>query len=191
MMEECKLFYFSGQETTSVLFSWIMLLLSQHQDWQARAREEVMQVFGDKTPDLEDINQLKVAISSSHRNDRAVHKETKLGDLTLPAGVQVHMPILLIHRDTKLWGDDAAEFKPERFKDGISKATKNQVCFLPFGWGPRTCVAQNYALLEAKMAMALILQRFSLELSPSYVHLPYKVITIHPKLGAPIILHKL
>ncbi|KAL0717212.1 hypothetical protein Bca4012_066534 [Brassica carinata] len=212
IMEDCKLFYFAGQETTSVLLTWTMVLLSQHQDWQACVREEVMQVFGDREPDLEGLKQLKVHIDDFvervlqmtmilyevlrlyppviHMN-RAVHKEIKLGYLKLPAGVQVNIPVLLIHRDTKLWGYDAAEFKPERFKDGVSKATNNQVCFLPFGWGPRICIGQNFALLEAKMALALILQRFSFELSPSYVHAPYTVVTIHPQFGAHLILNKL
>jgi len=229
VMEECKLFYFAGQETTSVLLVWAMVLLSHHQDWQARAREEVKQVFGDKEPDTECLSQLKVVSINQIINlqvtlvlllcldgfaecfqqmtmilyevlrlyppvthlTRAIDKEMKLGDLTLPAGVHISLPIMLVQRDPMLWGTDAAEFKPERFKDGLSKATKSHVSFFPFAWGPKICIGQNFAMLEAKMAMALILQRFSFELSPSYVHAPQIVVTIHPQFGAHLILRKL
>lgn len=119
------------------------------------------------------------------------YNETKIGHITIPAGVDLNLPTLLIHHDHELWGEDAEEFKPDRFAEGVAKACKEQLAFFPFGWGPRTCIGQSFAMAEAKFALAMILQHFSWELSPSYAHSPYTVMTLQPQHGAQISLHQL
>ena len=123
--------------------------------------------------------------------NRAVYKDTQVGDMYFPAGVQVALPTILVHHDHEIWGDDAKEFNPERFAEGVSKATKNQVSFFPFGWDPRACIGQNFAMMEEKIALAMILQHFSFELFPSYAHAPFNSLTMQPQYGAHLILRGL
>ncbi|KAK3198531.1 hypothetical protein Dsin_021946 [Dipteronia sinensis] len=110
---------------------------------------------------------------------RTIYKETKLGEINLPPRILLSLPLVMVHHDHENWGDDA-----DRFSEGVSKASKNnEVSFFPFGG----CIGQNFALMEAKLALAMILQNFSFELSPAYVHAPTRGVTVQPQYGAQLI----
>nr|CAB3470464.1 unnamed protein product [Digitaria exilis] len=201
LIGECKLFYVAGMETTSVLLTWTMVVLCMHPEWQERARDEVIHAFGDRTPEYDGLSRLRIVTMVLYEVLRlytpltALHRRTEtsteLGGVRYPAGVVLTLPLLCVHHDKDVWGPDADEFRPERFAEGVFRASRDAPAFFPFGWGPRTCLAQNFALLEAKMGISMILQRFVIELSPAYSHAPVSVGLLKPEHGAQVRLKRL
>ncbi|KAK9089298.1 hypothetical protein Scep_028380 [Stephania cephalantha] len=160
IVEESKVFYFAGRETTSDLLIWTLVLLSMHQEWQERAREEVLQAFGTNKPDFDGLNRLKIVPMVLYEVLRLyppfsmlirhTNKATKLGEINLPQGVLVGLPVLSLHHDREIWGEDAEEFNPARFSGGVANAAKGKASFFTFGWGPRICIGQQFAAVRSK-----------------------------------------
>ena len=121
---------------------------------------------------------------------RTTTTDTQIGKLIVPAGTELIVPVIAWHHDEKYWGSDAHEFKPERYDVRNSEAYKKEA-FLPFSIGPRNCIGQTFAMLEAKVAISIILQQFRLSLSSSYRHAPINVLMLHPEFGMPLLLEKL
>uniref|UniRef100_A0A0E0DR95 Cytochrome P450 n=1 Tax=Oryza meridionalis TaxID=40149 RepID=A0A0E0DR95_9ORYZ len=199
IIDGCKTFYFTGKETTANLLTWATLLLALHQEWQNKARDEVFQACGkSEYPNAENLSNLKIVnmvLKETLRLyppamflNRMVNRDVKLGKLDIPAGTQLHFPILDIHHDVSIWGADADEFDPSRFAEGKSY---HLGAYFPFGIGPTICVGQNLTMVEAKVALAMILQRFALVVSPSYVHAPMHGVTLQPQYGAQVLVHKI
>ena len=123
---------------------------------------------------------------------RKVGREVQLGKLILPIYMECLIPNMALHHDPELWGDDVHLFKPERFSEGIAKATKNNAAaFIPFGLGPRSCVGMSFAITETKIALSMILQRYTITLSPAYIHSPLALITLQPQHGIQLLFHSL
>lgn len=123
---------------------------------------------------------------------RKVGRETRLGNVNLPTNINLFIPILALHHNPQIWGEDVHFFKPERFAEGVAKATNNNpAAFFPFGLGPRTCVGLNFSTNEAKIALSMILKRFKFTLSPNYVHYPADIFILTPKYGVQVILQEI
>ncbi|KAL2455882.1 Cytochrome [Abeliophyllum distichum] len=147
VIDECKVFYIAGHETTSSLLSWTSLLLAIHPDWQEKARKEVLELYGKENPTSEGLARMKIVtmiINESLRLYspaaslvRRVKSRVRLGKYEFPRNMELHIPQLALHRYPEIWGEDAHLFKPDRFAEGVAKATKNNpMAFLPFGSGP-------------------------------------------------------
>lgn len=122
---------------------------------------------------------------------RETLQSVKLGDIQVPKGITTSTTISMLHHDPNNWGSDADEFNPDRFSRGIASACRFPHTYLPFGLGMRTCLGQNFAMVELKVLLTLLLSRFTFSLSPSYRHSPAFRLTIEPEFGVPLIVKRL
>ncbi|OIW03480.1 hypothetical protein TanjilG_14705 [Lupinus angustifolius] len=198
IIDECKNFYFAGKETAANSLSWALLLLGLNQEWQSKAREEVLQILGPNTPPtsgtLSDLKLVSLIIQETLRLYpitgalvRQASKRVKVGNIDIPTGTVLYMSITSVHHNTDLWGEDALEFNPMRFAEPQNHAAP----YFPFGLGPNFCVGQNLAMVEMKLVLALILQRYSFFVSPTYAHGPILVMSVSPQYGMQIVFRRL
>ncbi|KAM0937531.1 putative cytochrome P450 [Dioscorea sansibarensis] len=201
IIDECCTFMIAGSESSNLLLAWACFLLSVHTEWQVRAQGEIHEVLKGQRPTLETINQLKILNMIIHETLRLYppipfvmktgNEEMKIGNLTIPAGVDVEMPIISVHHDPKQWGENFDRFEPSRFAEGVSKSSKHPMAYMPFMLGPRICLGMNFAMIEAKIVLATVLQNFAFVISPAYKHDMVFGLSLRPKYGIPLLFHKL
>jgi cytochrome P450 len=210
LLDECLTFVLAGHETTSTALSWALYLLCEHPEWQARLREQVVGVLGtERAPTQEDVAAIPLVsavlweamrlfppvaqIVRVATRDVSLDRSAMGGGqppLTVPAGTSLAIPIAVLHRDPALW-PQPDEFNPLRFEHGLNAALRHPMALIPFSAGPRNCIGAQFALLEARLILAVLLQRCSFQLAPSYVHQPQPVITLRPRHGMPMLVTRL
>ncbi|KAK6244636.1 hypothetical protein QUC31_011045 [Theobroma cacao] len=168
----------AGHETTGSVLTWTLYLLSKDSSTLLKAREEVDRVLKGRPPAYEDIKDLKFltrCITESLRLyphppvliRRAQVDDILPGNYKVKAGQDIMISVYNIHHSSQVW-ERAEEFVPERFdlESPVPNETNTDYRFIPFSGGPRKCVGDQFALLEAIVALAIFLQRLNFELVP-------------------------
>ncbi len=198
LRDEVMTLFMAGHETTANTLAWTWFLLSGHPDAEARLHTELDQVLGGRPPEVADLPRLRFTDSVVTETlrvyptvwvvGREAIEPVELDGYRIPPGTTVFLPQWVIHRDNR-WYDDAEAFRPERWEGGLIQRI-HRYAYFPFGGGPRVCIGNNFAQMEATLILATIAQKFRVKLAPDAVIKPLATITLRPAHGVKVILEK-
>lgn len=186
LRDEVLNIFFAGHETTANLMTWAVFLLSQHPAARAQAEAEVHAVLGSRLPEPEDVPKLTylgAVIREALRlyppawmfARQAFEATTLAGEAMKPGDVVLVVPYVTQRLDA-YWSEPDA-FDPSRFAQETSTdAATWKYTYLPFGAGPHVCIGNHFALLEAAVVLAMLLQRGRLDVP--------RPEAVKPKMGA-------
>jgi len=190
----------AGHNTTSNALTWTLYLLSEHPHVHTKLVSELRSVLDGQAPQIEDLGKLKyleMVIKESLRlyppiwgQARFASNDFEIDGYKLPAGSFVVFSQWVTHRLPDIFSNPNS-FWPERF-DAVSGEPHVPYSYFPFGGGYHSCIGSTYSMLEAKLVLATILQRFHPVLVPGSVVVPKtRSITLQPAFGMPMILKPL
>lgn len=181
----------AGHETTSNALTWTLYALSEHPAVEAKLMKEIDDVLGERVPTFDDLPNLpftEQVIKEAMRMyppvpslARVATEDTTVGGYPVAKGAEVILWLYLTHHDPRFY-PDPSRFLPERFtKENEAKLPK--AAYLPFGAGPRACIGKSFAMMEAQLLLALMLQRFRFALVPGQAIVVAPRVTLKPKNG--------
>jgi cytochrome P450 len=193
---EVTTFLLAGQETTSLALTWTWYLLSQNPEACLRLEQELDSVLGGRPPEFGDLGDLpytRMVIDESIRLyppawgfSRQAMADDEIGGYRLPRGWLAFVIPYVLHRLPAYW-EDPDRFDPDRFSPARS-ADRPKFVYIPFGAGPRQCIGNHFALIEAHLVLATLAQRFRLRLVPGHPVEPWALISLRPRFGMPMVI---
>ena len=188
----------AGHETTAVSLTWTWDLLATHPEIQARFHQELDAVLGGRPPTLDDLPNLPFTdriLTESLRLypsiwfwSRMAFQTFALGGYDIPAGAVLAAPQLIVQRDAR-WFDDPLSFQPDRWTPEFRQQLP-RYAYYPFGGGPRQCIGEGFAWMEAKLILATIGQQWAMRHDPRHRIKMLPLISLRPKGGMPMYLER-
>jgi cytochrome P450 len=174
LRDQLSTMFFAGHETSATGLCWIHWAISNHPAVRARLDAEVATLNG-RIPNAEDIHNLQYTQqvieeslrlhSPIHAISRVAMEDNTVGGFFIPKGQTVVISMYAIHRQDRLY-PDAEKFDPERFTPE-AVAARHRFAYLPFAAGHRNCIGAAQAMIELKLIVARIAQRYVLTLDPT------------------------
>ena len=193
LRDEVMTLILAGHETTANALSWTFWLLGQHPEVEKKLRAELAQVLGGRTPEARDVPALKYTGQVVKEGLRLYPPVWSLGRKVVTEEVVkgfrfekdalVFFSPYVIHRLPQFWPDPEA-FMPERWAE---ESKRPRCAYIPFSQGPRKCIGDGFAAMEAQLLVATIVQRTHLELVPGQQVTPEPLITLRPKNGVRVV----
>ena len=181
----------AGHETTGNALTWVWYLLSQYPSVESKLRAELAQTLQGKVPSLQDLSNLqytRMVIQEAMRLyppiwaiERRAISDDEIGGYHIPADSMVVISPYVIHRHPDFW-INPEQFDPERFSPERT-ADRPRYAYVPFGAGPRLCIGNNFAMLEAQLVTAMVAQAYRLRLVPGHPVKPQPGITLRTRHG--------
>ncbi len=200
LQDEVVTLFLAGHETTANTLAWAWLLLSRNPEAESRLHEELDAVLGGtetRAPRFEDLPRLTYAdavITETLRVmptvwllGREATVPTEIGGYHVPKGTTLWMSQWVIHRDPR-WFEEPEVFRPERWLDGLAKQLPRYAYF-PYGGGPRICIGNAFAQMEAVLLLATIARRFRPRVPDNVVVGNVPTMTLRPT-GVPVVLER-
>jgi cytochrome P450 len=194
LRDELVTIFLAGHETTAIALTWSVALLSLHPTVRRKLQREVDRVLEDRIPTAADYNDLQytnAVVSEAMRlypplpmTIRQALEDDVLEGYPIQAKSSIFINIFSAHHNPDVW-ENPEGFDPERFLPERSNEIP-RFGYLPFGGGPRQCIGNNFALMEAVLALSMISQRYELNLVPGTDLDPYMPGTLRPKGGVPV-----
>jgi cytochrome P450 len=196
--DEAMTLFLAGHDTTALALTWGLYLLAQHPDVAAKLRSELRSVLGDNPATAADLPRLPFTDAVVHEImrlyppaytfGRQAIEAFDVGGYRLPAGSTVLMSQWVVHRDPRFY-EEPERFYPERWLDGLARRLP-KFAYFPFGGGPRVCVGNTFAMLEAVLVLATIARNYGFSVSPGPPVRPRPTITLHPEGEVLLNLHR-
>lgn len=195
IMDEMITLFVAGHETTSNAMTWTFYLLAKHPEIQARLQAELDQVLAGRVPSYELLSQLEyteMVIKEAMRilppawtlNARQANEDVDINGYLIPKNKILFISPYANHHNPRLF-PEPEHFDPERFRPENEKRLPRNA-YMPFGGGPRLCIGNAFAMMEAKLILASFVQRFSFSPSEQTRFEPLPQITLSNKGGMPL-----